>query len=125
MPIYSGTVNVRLHDTKGVTVTRGNKEATATAADVEQILNVAIEAAAANNTGLCRYCFYIPGVNEKLARDAKQIPLAKVKAAIKEGLKPLLLTQKKYPTNPQVVISNFSTKLDSTAAVKKSETVLL
>jgi hypothetical protein len=43
-----------------------------------------LEAAEQYNCGIDRWSMYIPGVSEKLAKDATQIPVSKVKAAMKD-----------------------------------------
>lgn len=92
MRSFEGTVRVRLNAEKGcVTLARGVKGSTLTAADAEKIAEIAIEAATAHKVGLDRWAFYIPEVSEKLPKDPKATldPKAAAKA-IKAGGKPTI-----------------------------------
>lgn len=75
---FEGTVRVRIHPTKGLTLDKGVSGSTLTAADAGEILAKSLEAAAAHKVGFDRWSFYIPGVNEKLPKEQATIPLATV-----------------------------------------------
>lgn len=130
MPIYTDAVNIINHADKGIALTKARKSspeaAKFTAESVEKITDLAIKAAVKHKTGLCRYSFYIPGVNEKLPKDARQIPVAKVKAALADSDNtPLLLCQKRFRSNPQVVISKFQSLSKPTGANKQADDSLI
>jgi hypothetical protein len=82
---YEGTFRIRHHADKGITLDRGISTSTLTAADADSALQLMLEHAANLKCGFDRWTLYIPGVNEKLSKDDKQISVAKVKAALKEA----------------------------------------
>ena len=67
---FEGTVRVRIHPTKGVTLDKGVEGSTLTAADAEKILAIAMGAAKQHKVGFSRWSFYIPTVNEALPKGA-------------------------------------------------------
>lgn len=85
MKVYNGTVRIRLHADKGITLDKGNESSTLTAADARIIADKMVEFATQHKCGIDRWCLYIPEVSEKLAKDDKQLPVAKVKAALKDA----------------------------------------
>lgn len=101
---YEGKFRIRLHADKGITLDRGDVNSTLTANDLDIALPKMLDAAAANKCGFDRWTLYIPGVNEKLSRDDKQISLAKVKAALKEEGNVVELHAGKYG-KPKMVIA--------------------
>ena len=130
MPIYSGNVEIFKHDDKGIALRKARKSspdaAKFTAADISKITDLAVNAAIKHKTGLCRYSFYVPGVSEKLSKGAKQIPVTKVKAALADSENtPLLLCQKKYRSNPQVVVGKFQSLSKPYADKKQSDDSLI
>jgi hypothetical protein len=104
---FEGTVRVRFHPEKRVVfLDRGTKGSTLTAADAEKILALAIVAAEERKVGFDRWTFYIPGVNQKLARDDQALPLKDVVEALKAGKKPKVRLGN-Y-AKPQIVIGDES-----------------
>jgi hypothetical protein len=71
MRAYEGTVRIRLHPTKGITLDKGAEGSTLKASDAERILALSVEAAQKHKAVLDRWSFYVPGASEKLAKDAK------------------------------------------------------
>jgi hypothetical protein len=90
--VFEGTVRVRFDAEGGrVFLDRGTKDSTLTAADVDKITAVAVDAAIANKARLDRWSFYVRDENEKLGDDPKATLDPKVVAkALKAGLKPSL-----------------------------------
>ena len=84
---FEGTVRVRIHPSKGVTLDRGVAGSTLTAADAERIIALAREAGAKHKVGFDRWSFYIPTVNEKLAKN-ENLSLKDIDAALKAGKTP-------------------------------------
>ena len=93
---YEGTLRIRLHADKGITLDRGVKDSTLTAADAAQIARIMVEAAAKHKVGIDRWSLYIPQVSEKLAKDDKQLPVSKVVAAMKDPNNDVTICAAKY-----------------------------
>lgn len=93
---YEGTFRIRLHADKGITLDRGVSSSTLTAADVNKALELMLEHATKNKCGIDRWSLYIPEVSEKLSRDDKQLPVAKVKAAMKDPNNDVTLSAAKF-----------------------------
>ena len=55
------------------------------ASNAVQALPEWLEAAKKAESGLDRYCFYIPEVSQKLPKDAVTLPVAAVEKALKDG----------------------------------------
>jgi hypothetical protein len=100
---YEGTFRIRHHADKGITLDRGIAGSTLTAADVNLAMDKMLEAASSLKCGFDRWTLYIPGVNEKLGKDDKQVSAAKVKAALKEAGNVVELHRGKYGI-PKMVI---------------------
>jgi|SRR4249920_2360342 len=90
MRVCEGTVRVRLHPTKGVTLAPGTEGSTLTAEDAAKILTIMVEGAMAAKCGIDRWSLYIP--EAKVSKEAKQLPIAEVAKALKAGFKPRLRT---------------------------------
>jgi hypothetical protein len=101
---YEGTVRIIVHPVKGVQLTRGTAKSTLTAADVNQIASIMVEAAANNKVGIDRYSFYIPEVSQKLGVDDKQLPLSKAVAALKDTGNEVTLIAAKFGL-PKLVVA--------------------
>ena len=101
---FEGTLRIRLHADKGITLDRGVKESTLTAGDAAQIAVIMVEAAANNKVGIDRWSLYIPEVSEKLAKDDKQLPVAKVTAALKNPNNEVTISAAKFGL-PRMVIA--------------------
>ena len=87
---FEGTVRVRKHDgQKTIFLDKGVSGSTLTAADAEKILALSLEAATKHKVSFDRWSFYIPGVNEKLAKN-EHLKLPEVQKAVKEGKTPRL-----------------------------------
>lgn len=84
---FEGTVRVRIHPAKGLTLDKGVSGSTLTAADAGTILTTSLEAAARHKVQLDRWSFYIPGVNEKLGK-TDSLKISDVQAAVKAGKTP-------------------------------------
>lgn len=95
MAIYEGTVRIRLHPKKGITLDKGNDTSTLTAGDAEQILTTMVSAAKQHKVGIDRWSLYIPELAAKLAKDAAQIPPAKVESFM-DGSKTAVVTTDKF-----------------------------
>lgn len=89
---FEGTLRIRSHAEKGVMLDKGVETSTLTAADAVTVLSKAVAYADANKMGLDRWSFYIPEVSQKLAKDAKHVTVAQVKAALKAGNVPTIRT---------------------------------
>lgn len=86
---FEGTVRIRLNaETNTLFLDRGVQGSTLTAADANEIANTVMEAATKHKAGLNRWTFYVRGESEKLGKDPdKQLPVAALKKALKEGYK--------------------------------------
>jgi hypothetical protein len=100
---YEGTFRIRYHADKGITLDRGNEQSTLTAADVNKAMEIMVDNATKLKCGFDRWSLYIPGVNETLGKDDKQLPLSKVKAALKEADNVVELHRGKF-AKPKMVI---------------------
>jgi hypothetical protein len=101
---FEGTLRVRLHADKGITLERGVKESTLTAADVGQIATIMVEAATKHKVGIDRWSLYIPEINEKLSKDDKTLPVAKVVAALNNPGNEVTLVAARFGL-PKVVVA--------------------
>ena len=104
MRSYEGTFRIRLHADKGITVDRGVQGSKLTAADVNDAVQLMIEHATANKCGIDRWAMYIPGVNEKLSKDATQLTVASVKKAVKDPENEVTLQAARWG-KPRIVIA--------------------
>jgi hypothetical protein len=89
---FVGSIRIRMHADKGVTLDRGIATSTLTAGDVDKILELSLEAATANKAGLDRWSFYVRGESENLKGDT--IDPKVVRKALASGLKPTLVAAK-------------------------------
>ena len=88
---FEGTVRIIADlDTGLVRLTRGVAGSTLTASDADAIVTKAIESAKKHKLALDKWSFFIPDVNDKLAKDDKKLPVASVEKALKNGFKPFL-----------------------------------
>lgn len=84
---FRGTFRASIVTRKGVDMvslirdTEGKYDSTNAVAALPQWL----EAASKAGVGLDRYCFYIPEVSQKLAKDATTLPVTAVEKALKQG----------------------------------------
>jgi len=101
---FEGTLRIRLHADKGITLDRGVKDSTLTAADAAQIASIMVEAAAKHKAGIDRWSLYIPEVSEKLSHDDKQLPVSKVVAAMKDPNNDVTISAAKFGL-PRMVIA--------------------
>jgi len=104
MALFEGKVRIRLHPAKGITLDRGIESSTLTAADAGQILDTMVAAADKHKVGIDRWSLYIPELAEKIAKDDKQLPVAKVKAYM-DGTREPVLTVGKFAT-PRLVLAS-------------------
>jgi hypothetical protein len=88
---FVGTVRLIADLDSGlVKLTRGVAGSTLTADDADTIVAKAVETAKKHKLALDKWSFYVPEVNEKLAKDDKKLPVAAVEKAVKNGFKPFL-----------------------------------
>lgn len=89
---YEGNFDVRVNPTTNLVEFLVNRDGSGkyTAADAELALSNIIDYASANKLSLNRWDFYIPDVNQTIAKDDKALPLAKVLKAIKDGYVPTI-----------------------------------
>lgn len=91
MAKFEGNVDVVFHPEKGLSIQRGTDF---NAGEAGELLETMVSAAKDNKVGIDRWCLYIPEVSQTLARESKQIPVAKVTKAIKDGHEPTLTVGK-------------------------------
>jgi hypothetical protein len=89
---YEGTVRVRNHADRGITLDKGVAGSTLTAADATKILEIMVKAADERKVGIDRWSLYIPSVNENVK--GEQLATSAVKKALKDGAKPTLMAAK-------------------------------
>ena len=114
MAKFEGNVDVIFHPEKGVSLQRGEDF---NASESEEILETMISGAKSNKAGIDRWTLYIPEVSQTLARDSKQIPLAKVTKALKDGHEPTLTVGKWG--KPRIVLAAPVTTKASTRKITK------
>lgn len=89
---FEGRFDIRVNPTNNLIEFVTNRDGTGkyTADDAQQALANVIDYASANKLSLNRWDFYIPDVNQTIAKDSKALPLAKVTKAIKDGYVPTM-----------------------------------
>jgi len=89
---YEGTFNARVNPNTNLVELVASRDGTGkyNADDAELALSNIIDYASANKLSLNRWDFYIPEVNQTIAKDSKALPLTKVLKAIKDGYVPTI-----------------------------------
>jgi len=114
MAKFEGNVDVIFHPEKGVSIQRGEDF---NASEATELLETMISGAKDAKAGIDRWSLYIPEVSQTLARDAKQVPLAKVSKALKDGHEPTLTVGKWG--KPRLVLAAPVTTKTSTRKITK------
>lgn len=97
--LYEGTVRVRLHPVKGITLDVGVAGSTLTATDAPAILTTMVEQSLERKVGIDRWSLYIPELAATMKADAKHITAAMVKPFLAEyaaGKREVTLTKGKW-----------------------------
>jgi hypothetical protein len=103
MATFEGTVRIRLHPDKGITLDKGNSTSTLTAVDAPVIFGKMMEAAEKYGVGIDRWSLYIPEVATAMS-DGKQIPIGKIKPYL-DGSRAVTLIVGNYGT-PRLLLAS-------------------
>jgi ribonuclease I len=104
MAAFEGTLKIRLHPVKGITLSKGDSNSTLTADDAASILKKMVSAAETHKVGIDRWSLYIPEVALSMTKDVKQLTLKQIKPFLEGTNHVPTVTQDRFK-NPRLVLA--------------------
>ncbi len=112
--IYEGSVDIELHHSKGIMLTRGDDY---NANEAAELLAAMMSFATEHKEGIDRWSLYCPDIADGMSKEVKQLTVAQIAAAMEVRPLTATLIAGKYG-KPQLVLAGPTTSTKKKASIK-------